>query len=209
VNVEGSRRLFAAARAAGVARLVCISSTAAFEGCRSEYGKAKLAIEEIARDAFGAGVVIVRPGLVCGAQPGGIVGTLAKLVKKSPVVPIVGPSTIIHTVQDDELGPFIERLASASVDVPKNGEPIVAATEVGISFRDLLDRVALSDGQRPVWAPVPWPLVWSLVRGVELLHIPIGLRSDSLVSFIHLNRHIDFTETRRTGITFRPFLSGR
>jgi hypothetical protein len=132
---------------------------------------------------------------------------LAKLVKKSPVVPIVGPSTIIHTVQDDELGAFIERLASASVEVPPNGEPLVAATEAGISFRDLLDGVARSDGRKVLWAPVPWPLVWSLVKGVELLHVPIGLRSDSLVSFIHLNRNIDFTQTRRTGVTFRPFVS--
>ena len=44
INITGSERLFQAARAAGVAKIVCISSLSAFAGCRSLYGKAKLRV---------------------------------------------------------------------------------------------------------------------------------------------------------------------
>src|SRR5215469_281264 len=45
-NVEGSLRLFAAARTAGVRRMLFVSTVSAYEGCRSLYGQAKLAVEQ-------------------------------------------------------------------------------------------------------------------------------------------------------------------
>jgi len=50
VNVDGTRKLLQAARAAGIGRIVCLSSISAYDGCRSLYGKAKLEIEKIALD---------------------------------------------------------------------------------------------------------------------------------------------------------------
>ena len=58
VNVEGARKLFPAARAAGVEKIICISSISAYDGCRSLYGKAKLEIEKIALDN---GALVIRP----------------------------------------------------------------------------------------------------------------------------------------------------
>src|SRR6266567_3987543 len=39
VNVEGARKIFQAARAAGVEKTICISSISAYDGCRSLYGQ--------------------------------------------------------------------------------------------------------------------------------------------------------------------------
>src|SRR5437899_1902044 len=46
IDVEGSLDLFAVAREAGVGRIIYISSMSAFEGTKSNYGRAKLAIEK-------------------------------------------------------------------------------------------------------------------------------------------------------------------
>ncbi len=47
VNVAGTEKLFQAARAAGVKKIICISTISAFDGCKSLYGKAKLEIEKM------------------------------------------------------------------------------------------------------------------------------------------------------------------
>ena len=50
VNGEGARRLFAAARAAGVEQIMLVSSMSAFDGCRSNYGRIKMDLEALARE---------------------------------------------------------------------------------------------------------------------------------------------------------------
>ena len=87
VNVDGSRKLFAAARTAGVQKIVNISSISAYEGCRSLYGKAKLEVEKIALDC---NALTVRPGLVYGKGPGGMFGKLTAQIQQSSVIPMIG-----------------------------------------------------------------------------------------------------------------------
>jgi nucleoside-diphosphate-sugar epimerase len=203
VNVEGTRRLFETARAEGVRQLVLISSTAAFEGCRSLYGRAKLETEGIAA-SFGA--FIVRPGLVCGRQPGGMAGTIVKLLRRFPVVPMIGSGrTPVHTVHEDDLGLLIAHLLDVPATDALRGAPIVAANEDAIEFREMLRQIAAREGRPVVLAPVPWPIVWLGVRALEMVHAGTGLRSDSVVSFVNANPRPDFTNTRRTGVTFRPY----
>ena len=206
VNVEGTRRLLQAARAEGVERIVYISSTAAFEGCRSMYGRAKLATEAIAR-SFGA--FVVRPGLVCGREPGGMVGTLLKVLRRSPVVPLIGSGrTPIYTVHEDDLSALIVRLlgTSSSDDSAQLTKGVItAANESPIEFRAMLRAFAEREGRHVAFAPLPWRLVWLGIKSLELAHLPTGLRSDSVVSFVNADPAPDFTYTRAAGASFRPF----
>ena len=93
VNVEGSRKIFHAARAANVPKMVFISSISAYEGCRSLYGRAKLEIEKL---AVGGGALVVRPGLVYGGAGGGMFGKLAANLRKSAIVPLAGNGSQIQ-----------------------------------------------------------------------------------------------------------------
>jgi len=68
-TVEGSIRLLRMAKAAGVGRIVFISTISAFTGARSRYGRAKLQVESVCRELGG---IILRPGLVFGDSPGGV-----------------------------------------------------------------------------------------------------------------------------------------
>jgi hypothetical protein len=58
---------------AGVRRLVFISTISAFDGCRSFYGKGKLEVERITHSLGGW---VIRPGLLYGEKPGGMLGRL-------------------------------------------------------------------------------------------------------------------------------------
>jgi NADH dehydrogenase len=202
VNVEGTRRLFETAREQGVRDFVYVSSTAAFDGCRSLYGRAKLESEAIAA-SFGA--FIVRPGLVCGREPGGMVGTLVKLLRRSPVVPLIGSGrTPMHTVHEDDLGALVVRLLGEPGDALRR-VPITAANEAPLAFREMLEAFASREGRHVIFAPVPWPVVWLGVKTLETLHVGGGLRSDSVVSFVNADPRPDFSNTRRTGVKFRAF----
>jgi NADH dehydrogenase len=168
------------------------------------YGRAKLEAEAVARTA---GAFIVRPGLVCGREPGGMVGTLVKLLRRSPVVPLIGSGrTPIHTVHEDDLCALIVRLLGGSPETAAlAGRLITAASETPIEFRAMLERFAEHAGRRVTFAPLPWQLVWLGVKALEVSHVPTGLRSDSVVSFVNADPQPDFAYTRLAGVSFRPF----
>jgi len=87
INSRGSIRLFAAAKAAKIPRLIFISTMSAFPGCVSMYGKLKLEVEEF---CLAQGVFCVRPGLLWSAQSGGMYQRLSQMAGRLPVLPLFG-----------------------------------------------------------------------------------------------------------------------
>ncbi len=149
VNVAGSRRLFEAARTAGVKRLVFISTMSAFDGCQSLYGQAKLAIEDKARE-FGA--LILRPGLVYGPCAGGMMGRLERQVQSSRIVPLIGgESQPLYLIHEEELCAFICRFAETETPAPP--EAITAAHPQKWTFRAFLETLAARHGKRLIFFP--------------------------------------------------------
>ena len=99
-------------------RAVYISTVASYEGCRSHYGRVKLETEKA---ALSRGYWVVRPGLIRGGTPGGIVGTML-LVKKLPIVPIIGYNVkCLYSVHADELSCIVAQLIAQP---PKDTEEL-------------------------------------------------------------------------------------
>ena len=82
-------------------------------------------------------------------------------------------------------------------------EPIVAACEKGMTFREILLTFAQKREKKLWFVPAPWRAAWLVLRIAEAAGIRMRLRSDSLVSL--LNQNPDFGPARRTGIQFRDF----
>jgi nucleoside-diphosphate-sugar epimerase len=201
VNVEGSRKVLQAARAANVPKIVYISSISAFDDCHSLYGKAKLEIEKI---ALANGALVVRPGLVYGGAAGGMFGKLAGKLKKSSIVPLVGSgSQVQYLVHSEDLSAFIEKFASGNVEVPPR--ILTAANERPWPFKELVLAVAGAEGKKPMLIPVPWRLVWLALKTAEACGLKLNFRSDNLISFIYQNRAPDFSANAQFGLTCRPF----
>lgn len=200
VNIEGSRALFVAAKAAGVRRIVLISTISAFEGCKSNYGRAKLEIEAHARATDG---VIIRPGLIYGDKPAAMVGRLVQQVKTSAFVPMPGDGRqMMYTVHEDDLTDAI--LRAATMPSPPTA-PITVANATPIAFRDIMLKIGERLGRNVTPIPVPWRAMWYALRGAEALHVPIGLRSDSLVSLVNQDTAPNLNAEAELGVRCRPF----
>ncbi len=204
VNVDGTRKLFQAARAAGVGKIVCISSISAYDGCRSLYGKAKLEIEKIALDH---GALVIRPGLVYGDHPGGMFGKLVGQIRKSSVIPLMGDgSQIQFLVHEEDLSAFIEKYATGKIEpAPRI---LTAANEQPWPFKKLLLEIARGLDKKVKFIPLPWRLVWAGLKMAETCGVKLNFRSDSLVSLMHQNPAPDFSANAQAGLVCRPFQRG-
>lgn len=203
VNVDGCLRLLESARNAGVETIIVFSTMSAFEGCKSLYGKAKVAIEE---EALKARAFVIRPGLVFGKDPGGMMGALKRIVSASRIVPLMGDGNqVLYAAHEDDLCRLIFSIATGKV--PNVAQPIVAASEKGETFRTILGVLASVLGRRVILLPLPWRLVWLALKIMELLRVRVGLRSDSVVSFANLDPRPSFELTKQVGIHFREFNS--
>jgi nucleoside-diphosphate-sugar epimerase len=203
VNVEGTRKLLAAAMAGGVDRIAVLSSISAFEGSRSVYGQAKLEIEAA---AAAAGAFVVRSGLVWADGPpsgGGMFGSLARSAGASMVPLIDGGSHPQYLIHEQDLFELLRGFCDGELQNP--GRPVVAASPRPWAMRELLAELARRQGRRPRFVPVPWQPVWAGLRLAELVHLPVPYRSDSVVSLVYQDRKPDFESLTALGVTLREF----
>lgn len=200
VNVEGSRKLFAAAAAAKVPNTLCISTISAFEGCASRYGRAKLLIEEHAHEI---GACVIRPGLVYGASPGAMFGRLVRQVRASSLIPIPGDGKQLqYTVHEEDLTGAIVRGLTAS---PAPAAPVTVAHATPISFADMMHAIGARLGRRVTLLPTPWQAIWLALAAAEGVGMRLGLRSDSLISLMNQDPSPNLNAEAALGVRCRPF----
>ena len=114
-NVEGSRRVAQAAKAAG-ARLVLVSSLAAREPQLSDYAGSKRGGEDAAREIFGRDLTIVRPPAIYG--PGDIeTFRLFKMASEAAFLPVLDPKARMAWIHADDAAARI----AALVKTPRPG----------------------------------------------------------------------------------------
>ena len=198
--VDGSRDLLDAAIAAGVTRIVFISTISAFPGARSIYGQTKLRVEG---DVLAGGGIVLRLGLVHGrvgdGQEGGMVGAIRAAVRRSQLVPMIGAGHgLQYRLDANRLQEAIRRALAGDLDDTLG--PILLADATPVTFRDLVKRIAAEEGRTPVLLPVPWRLLYIGLRGAEAIGLQPAVRSDSIRSFIHAARVPDFNEAIRLGL---------
>ena len=202
INVEGSVRLLKAACEIGIGKIIFISSMAAYEGCKSQYGAGKRAVE---RGISDANVIVVRPGMIYGKDAGGLFAALRRAISALPVVPLIGHGRYpLFTAHENDLCELLLDLATDRVQAEKR-QPVVAAAPETVEFRQLLRDLASATGCHPLWLPLPWRLPFYGLRLLEATGLQMGMRSDSILSVVEANRHpeggVDTTMRNR----FRPF----
>jgi nucleoside-diphosphate-sugar epimerase len=197
VNVQGSILLFEAALRAGVKKIVFVSSVSAFPGCRSVYGKGKLAVEEFVLEKGGS---VVRPGLVYGDDSKGMFGSLCKMVQL-PVLPVFGGGyQEMFLVHVEDLAKSIAALAES----PEGGL-VTLANPQPILFREIILEIAKRRGKRVLLVPFPSGLALLAFRFLELVGLRLNFRSDNLLGLVHTNPSYDFSPLKRLGLSLRPF----
>ena len=155
-NVEGTLALVEAAVAAGVPRIVFVSSLAAREPQLSAYGASKRRAEQVVA-ASGLDWTIVRPPAIYGPRDREIL-ELFKLAARWGVVPMPprGRASLIHV--DDLARLLLALVPGGEAATHRTFEPDDGRAN-GWSHRELAQAIGRAVGRR-VWAPhLPEPLL--------------------------------------------------
>lgn len=181
-NVIPSIRLLKTANDHGVKHLVFISSISSFEGTRSAYGRAKLAIE---KECLAMGGTVIRPGLVWGNHPGGVMGAMERVVKSLPIIPcLTGPQGLRqYLVHEEDLCTAV--LDAAIAPPNPTGRLIEATNPDPLALKQILNLIARRHHLRRSFLPFPWQFAMAALRAAETFGIKPPFRSDSLTGLVH------------------------
>ena len=156
-NVEGSRQVAIAAKAAG-ARLILVSSLAAREPQLSDYAASKRCGEDTAREIFGDDLTVVRPPAIYG--PGDLETVkLFQAAASSPFLPVLDPAARLAVIHADDAAARI----AALVKTPRPGLHALSDNRPdGYGWRELMQAASNAVGASPRLVPVPDWVIKSL-----------------------------------------------
>lgn len=194
VNVDGSASLLRAARDAGVARFVFVSSLAARPDAPSYYGRSKLEIEQM----LGPDALIIRPGLVL-SRDGGLAHRLQQAMARTHVMPLFGGGRqIVQTVHVDDLCAVFQRALDARLAGVFN-----VAEPDGVTMRELLTLLSRAARVRAVPIPLPVAPILAAVRALESMRVALPFSSENLLGLTGM-RHVETrADLARLGVSLR------
>lgn len=164
VNYQGTRNMVEAAQKAGVKRIIYMSNLGASSDPRFPFLYSKWQGEEEVRKS-GIGYTIFRPSVIYGENDQ-FINTLAKIIRKTPLVPVIGNGkTKFQPI-------FLEDVVSCvtiALDDPRTiGKTITLGGPEYLTYEEILDTIIQVLGlRRPkVHIPVSMmrPLVWMMER---------------------------------------------
>jgi nucleoside-diphosphate-sugar epimerase len=204
VNIEPSKSLILQASNLAIRQMMFISSMSAFTGCKSRYGQAKLEVEQFIKQQ-NLPVAIVRPGLVYGDRPGGVMGSLNKLLSIPLLTPLVGRGDQIqYLVHEQDLARLVAATFELEGDLAQL-PVLTAANQQGRTLRQILQKIANDRAQKPLFVPVPPILILWVLKLAETIGLNTGLRSDSLLSLMNQAEKPDFAASTEIYADFRSF----
>lgn len=200
INTKGTVALFSQAKKDGVNYNIFISTLSAYANAKSLYGKIKYQLEQM---LLKKGVTIIRPGLIFCDSLHGIVASINNFIKKFPVIPVIGfGNQIIYPCHLEDLTKLIYQI---SLNQPFIKDPVAAASENAITFKKLVQHLENGNRKKVLSLPLPFFIIYFILKIAELIKLPIGLRSDSLLGLQYTNPIIDFIECKKLGGNFRAF----
>lgn len=186
VNVIGSINLLKQAIEENVSLVCFISSFAAYPEAKSDYGKAKQLVEDF---CIVNNIHIIKPGLVIGDNGEGIFGKLETIVKKLPIVPLIGngmqPQYIVHS---KDVARYVVKWALTSST--SQSLPIYLAHSNPFTILQLLkDRENRFEVKR-FYIKIPIFLVTLAFNLTNFFKIPLPFRKDSLTGLLYTNNNL-------------------
>jgi nucleoside-diphosphate-sugar epimerase len=174
VNLDGTRRLYLAARDAGVGRWIQISSMSAHPGIGSLYGRTKLAADDYLRGQTDRPAwTILRPSLIYGPDTRGLVAKTTRLLARLPVLPIVGSGrNLLRPV-------YVGDVAAAALDCLACEATIRRSYMLGgadeVTLNEFMSRLGHACGypRRPLHLPIGLCYPIALILGKVLKKPPL------------------------------------
>lgn len=203
VNVRGVERVLAAARAAGVRRIVHLSVLGVSDDPRLAYLHSKWRGEQLVRESELEWVVL-RPSLLFGEGDGFFNLVKVTLTWWSPgIVAIPGDgSTRFQPLSVDDLAIAVER---SLVEPARAGSVYEIGGPAYVTYREIVDRVMAVTGKRRLKLGMPVPLL-SAITAVTDRILPIFPVSHDQIASLSRPNSTDLDAFERAfGVTPRPF----
>lgn len=159
VNIDYTRRVVDAARAAGVSRFIFVSSVAAIRR-HGTYGETKFQAEEIVR-LSGIPYIIFRPAYIYGRGDENNTGLMINTLKRFPLIPLLGGGSFcLQPVYVED----VVSLLIQAVERPIPNKIYNVAGPKQTALRDMLELLAQGLGLKRVFVPIPLKPVQALLR---------------------------------------------
>ncbi len=165
VNVDGTRNVVVAAKAAGTGHFVQVSAIGATDDPKYPYLHSKWLGEQAVIDS-GLPYTILRPSILFG-EGDEFINSLAGLVRAFPIAPVIGfGKNVMQPIA-------VEDVARCVAETVAGKEPGNRVVEIGgpdqMSYNDMVDTVAETLGVRRLKLHLPVPLVRRIVGLMEVL----------------------------------------
>jgi len=165
VHVQGTRNVLDAAVAAGVRRFLHMSALGVRPGARARYHRTKWQAEEAVRGS-GLTWTIFRPSIIYG-RGDGFVTMLARMVRRLPVVPVIGSGR--NLLQPVPVERVAEGFARALARATAEKQVYDVAGPDRVSMVELLDLIGAALGRGHVrTVSVPLSLMRPLARALHV-----------------------------------------
>ncbi len=167
VNLEGTRAMVDAARAAGAGHFVFVSSASVTYPRPTPYSRSKLAAEEVVREQRDVPFTIVRPTLVYdrgGAQEFMI---FYRYLERYPVVPFVGRGECVK--RPIWAGDLVQGLVAIADNPLTHGKTYNLSGPEGIPILEMARRMLEHRGRTPRFVKLPVPLCRALAWALGAL----------------------------------------
>ena len=167
MNTRGTLEWVASAEKAGIKKQVFLSSISSQSGYLSPYGKSK---KELEHRFLEKGYIVFRLGLVI--ANGGMFGRLLSSLFSSPVIPLIGGGKfLVFPTNPGNIYDLVFRIFKGNIR-DNAGKPWNLQYRSGITLRELLNKLSLSIGRKVTFLPIPYSLIYPVVKVVSLLRIP-------------------------------------
>ena len=203
VNVRGVERVLAAARSAGVGRVVHLSALGVTKEPRYQYLSSKWRGEQLVRES-GLGWVVFRPSLLFGPGDG-----FFNLIKKtltwwSPgIVAIPGDGkAAFQPLSVDDLALAVTRAVG---EPERNGSVYEVGGAQRLTYREIVDYVMRATGKRRLKLNLPVPIISALTAVTDRVLPIFPVSHDQIRSLGRPNVADPATMEGEFGINPRPF----
>ena len=170
LHIDGARTVAAAAKAAGVKRLIHLSAIGADVDSESDYARSKALGEEAVKGAFD-GATILRPSIVFGPEDD-FFNRFAALARLSPVLPVIGPNTRFQPV-------YVADVAKAVTACLADDATVGGCYELGgpavHTFHELMEMMLAEIGRDRFLVPAPFWAASAKAFFLEHLRVPFFL----------------------------------
>ena len=175
--VQGTRNVVEASRKADVKWLGFMSAMGTAAQAPSRYHQTKFAAEQAVAES-GIDFVILRPSVIFG--PGdGFVSMLVSMLKRTPVVPVIGDGR--YRLQPVFIEDLVEAAGQSLVSDLALGQRIDIGGPEKLEYLQILDIIMKVLGLHRPLVHVPVGLMKLMVSLMEKINIPIPLTSDQLI----------------------------